>query len=158
MSSGSCNEGVEFLYVIRRGIALHDLMHVLGGYGPDVGGEFGVLGFTHGQVGGRMTGGSVAMLMTLPLGVPRSERRRWWRESVRRGREAAVLFAAPYEQLLDQPLDDVRRRLRITADAIAHPLGHLYSAYQFGSSATRTMDEAFAPYRYDETGQVGTST
>ncbi len=32
----------EFHYVVHRGIALHDLIHVLGGYGPDVGGEFGV--------------------------------------------------------------------------------------------------------------------
>ncbi|MEM7143061.1 MAG: Coq4 family protein [Actinomycetota bacterium] len=138
----------DFLYVIRRGIALHDILHVLGGYGPDVGGEFGVLGFTHGQVGGRMTGGSAAMLMTLPLGVPRRDRLRWWRESVARGKGACVLFAAPYEEMLAQPLDDVRAALGITPDVDAHPHGHLYSAYQFGGSDDRAMDTAYEPYAY----------
>lgn len=145
----------DFHYVVHRGIALHDLMHVLGGYGPDIGGEFGVLGFTHGQVEGRMTGGTIGILMTVPLGVRRRERLRWWRESVARGRAATLLFAAPFEELLDEPLDEVRERLGIAADRDAHPHGHLYSRFQFGTRRTRQTEGAYLPYRYEpERGHV----
>ena len=139
----------EFHYVIHRGIALHDILHVLGGYGPDVGGEFGVVGFTHGQVGGRITGATVGLLLTLPMGVRRADRLRWWRESVARGRTAGLLFAAPYEDLLDEPLDEVRARLGVRAAEIAHPDGPLYSTFQFGARRLRGMERAYAPYRYD---------
>lgn len=139
----------DFHYVVHRGIALHDVMHVLGGYGPDVGGEFGVIGFTHGQVDGWVTGGTLGMIMLAPVGVPRSDRLRYWRESVARGRAADMLFAAPFEEMLSDPIDDVRHRLGIMAETAAHPSGHIYSSFQFGSSKTRVMDEAFEPYRYD---------
>lgn len=144
----------DFHYVVHRGIALHDVMHVLGGYGPDVGGEFGVIGFTHGQVDGWVTGGTIAVIMLAPVGVPRRDRLRYWRESVARGRRADVLFAVPYEAMLNDPIDEVRRRLGIVDDALAHPAGHIYSTFQFGSSKTRVMDEAFEPYRYDPARDV----
>ena len=139
----------DFHYVVHRGIALHDVLHVLGGYGPDIGGEFGVLGFTHGQVGGWVTAGGIGLMMVIPVGVPRSDRLRYWRESVSRGRSARLLFAAPYEDWIDDPLDVVRSRLAIAADCDAHPAGHLYSKYQFGHDDARMMDEAYLPYRYD---------
>jgi len=139
----------DFHYIVHRGIAIHDVMHVLGGYGPDVGGEFGVLGFTHGQVDARMTAGTVGILMTAPLGVRRSQRLRWWRESVKRGRDANLLFAAPFENLLDQSLTEVRTLLHIADDAAAHPDGHLYSRFQFGTRRSRQAAHAYAPYRYD---------
>jgi ubiquinone biosynthesis protein COQ4 len=139
----------DFYYVINRGIAAHDLIHVLGGYGPDVGGEFGVLGFTHGQAGGLATGATLAMLLAAPLGVRRSERLAWWREAVQRGRTADLLFAAPYEELMDDPIDEVRRRLWIRPNHQAHPNGHLYSGYQFGTARTRWMDHPYEPYHYD---------
>jgi len=138
----------DFAYVIHRGIALHDLLHVLGGYGPDVGGEFGVLAFTHGQVDGWVTGATRATLLALPLGVSRRDRLRFWREGVARGRAATVLFAAPYEELLDRPLAEVRAQLGIRPDHEAHPLGHIYSPYQFGRSEQRQMTHAYEPYRY----------
>jgi len=139
----------DFRYVVHRGIAIHDVMHVLGGYGPDVGGEFGVLGFTHGQVDARMTAATVGILMTAPLGVRRSKRLRWWRESVERGRQADLLFAAPFEDLLDQPLDEVRAALGLSDDQTAHPDGHLYSGFQFGTRRSRQTARAYQPYRYD---------
>lgn len=139
----------DFHYVIHRGIAAHDLLHVLGGYGPDVGGEFGVLGFTHGQAGGFSTGATLAMALTLPLGVKRTERLRWWREAVQRGRTADLLFTAPYEEMMHDPIDEVRRRLWVRPSDQAHPNGHLYSGFQFGNASTRWMDQPYEPYRYD---------
>jgi ubiquinone biosynthesis protein COQ4 len=139
----------DFHYVVHRGIALHDLVHVLGGYGPDLGGEFGVLGFTHGQVGGWITAGGIALMMVTPVGVPFADRRRYWNEAVERGRTASLLFAAPYERWLDDPLDEVRGRLKIRDQAGAHPEGHMYSTYQFGNDDVRMMGEAFEPYSYD---------
>ena len=139
----------DFHYVVHRGIALHDLLHVLGGYGPDIGGEFGVLGFTHGQVNGWVTGAGIGLMMIVPAGLPCADRLRYWRESVARGRRAGLLFAAPFEELLDEPLDEVRQRLGVEPDSVAHPQGHLYSAYQFGNRETQMMTEAFEPYRYD---------
>jgi ubiquinone biosynthesis protein COQ4 len=122
---------------------------VLGGYGPDIGGEFGVLAFTHGQVEGWVTGATRSTLLALPLGVPRRDRLRYWREGVARGRAAAVLFAAPYEALLDQPLAEVRAQLGVRPDGDAHPRGHIYSPYQFGGSDQRQMAHAYEPYRYE---------
>jgi len=144
----------DFHYVIRRGIALHDILHVLGGYGPDAGGEFGVLGFTHGQVGGWSTSGGRGLLLAVPLGVPRIQRIRWWRQCVQRGQAASLLFAAPYEELLDEPLHDVRRDLHVVPDEIAHPDGHLYSGYQFGSARSRGMERPYEPYAYEPTRPV----
>ena len=78
-----------------------------------------------------------------------SERLRWWREAVQRGRTADLLFAAPYEKLMDLPIDEVRRRLWIRPSHQAHPHGHLYSGFQFGTARTRWMDRPYEPYRYD---------
>lgn len=139
----------EFYFVVHRGIALHDLLHVLGGYGPDVGGELGVLGFTHGQVDGWATGASIAMLLALRMEVPRRARRRFWREAVDRGRGAGVLFAGAYEEWIDDPIDEVRDRLAIKPAESAHPHGLIYSSYQFGRKARRGMDGAFERYEYD---------
>ncbi|MCH7789810.1 MAG: hypothetical protein IH940_10260 [Acidobacteria bacterium] len=139
----------DFHYVVHRGIALHDVLHVLGGYGPDIGGEFGLLGFTHGQVNGWITGANVGTLMVVPLGVKRRERLRYWNEAVRRGRAASMLFAAPYEELMDTPLDTVRLQLGIEPELVSHPAGHMYSRFQFGRASTRMLDAAYEPYRYE---------
>ena len=44
-------------------------------------------------------------------------------QAFRRGRRAAWLVAARWEELLARPLDEVRRRLRIEATSSAHPEG-----------------------------------
>ncbi|HTM84777.1 MAG TPA: Coq4 family protein, partial [Mycobacterium sp.] len=36
-------------YILKRGAAVHDLFHVIGGYGPDVAGEAANIGFHYGQ-------------------------------------------------------------------------------------------------------------
>lgn len=116
----------DFFYMMRRGTALHDMLHTLGGYGPDIGGEFGNLGFHCGQ----MKPASALKTLTLTLGavIPASPRRKlqYFRQAVRRGQRADNLMAAPYEKLLDQPIAEVRELLGVQPTSRAHPDGHLF--------------------------------
>ncbi|MEB3030989.1 ubiquinone biosynthesis protein COQ4 [[Mycobacterium] nativiensis] len=120
----------DFFYMIRRGTALHDMFHTLGGYGPDMGGEFGNLGFHCGQM---EPSGALKTLTLSGLGtiIPVSPRRklRYFREAVRRGQRADNLMAAPYEELLDKPLNEVRAQLGVAPTRIAHPAGHMFVAW-----------------------------
>ena len=121
----------DFGYMIARGTVLHDVFHVLGGYGPDLGGELGNLGFTHGQLGGsRTTGVFGGLLCVLIQGGSWRRKRQYWQEAVDRGRAAKLLMAAPYEELLAQPLADVRAALSIAPTDAAHPAGHFFTRWQ----------------------------
>ncbi|ODR06912.1 hypothetical protein BHQ15_12150 [Mycolicibacillus koreensis] len=120
----------DFFYMVRRGTALHDMFHTLGGYGPDLGGEFGNLGFHCGQME------PSAALKTLALAtagtvIPAAPWRKlsYFREAVRRGQRADLLMAAPYEELLQRPLAEVRDALGVTPTRVAHPQGHLFTAW-----------------------------
>lgn len=104
---------------------MHDLWHVLTGYGRDEAGEATNLAFTLGQVWNPGIGMIVFMAALLgPKDItffwPRYLFRAW-----RRGRKAALLSAAPYERLLALPLEDVRRQLRIEPASRTHPAGIL---------------------------------
>lgn len=105
------DEGVRW-YADRSELT-HDLLHVLTGYGADGLGETALLWFSLGAVGGRAN----ALLM---IGAAL----RTWREAgpgwpfeliraFRRGRRAGNLSALPYERLLAEPLDEVRRLARV---------------------------------------------
>jgi len=87
----------------------HDLWHVLTGYGADPLGETALLWFSHGAVAGRgnallMIGAALRTWREGGLGWPIQLARAW-----RRGRRAGCLGALPFELLLAEPLDDVRR-------------------------------------------------
>ena len=104
---------------------MHDLWHVLTGYGRDVAGEAANLAFTHAQTRNRGIGAIVvaAALLgpkTLDCHWQRYLLRCWWR-----GRRATPLVLARYEELLPQPLDQVRRELGIEPPETAHPGGVL---------------------------------
>lgn len=121
----------DFYYMIRRGTAIHDVFHTLGGYGPDVGGELGNLGFHHGQLGRCWFTRALGLLICfIPMDVPVRRRIRYFNEAIQRGRQADNLMAAPYEELLDQPIDDVRERLGVTPAVIAHPEGYVFTRWQ----------------------------
>jgi ubiquinone biosynthesis protein COQ4 len=104
---------------------MHDLWHVLTGYGRDVAGETANLAFTWSQTRNRGVG--VIVLAAVVLG-PKTRDLHWprylWRAR-RRGRRAALLCAARYEELLALPLAEARRRLGIDPPAVAHPEGIL---------------------------------
>jgi ubiquinone biosynthesis protein COQ4 len=102
---------------------MHDLWHVLTGYGMDEAGEAANLAFTVGQI---PTYGIVAIVITAGVIGPKDLRFTWQRyllRAWRRGRRAAMLPAVPYEELLARPLDEVRRLLHIEPPEVAHPEG-----------------------------------
>lgn len=139
----------DFYYMIKRGTALHDIFHTLGGYGPDVGGELGNLGFHHGQLGKCWFTRTLALLMCLiPMDIPVRHRIRYLNQAIQRGRHADNLMAAPYEQLLDQPIDQVRQQLGITPTTTAHPQGHLFTRWQPPFTKTTTNAPPQQPWIY----------
>jgi ubiquinone biosynthesis protein COQ4 len=114
------------LWIIERENLIHDLSHVLSGYGSDGLGEAALLAFGIGQ-----QYRPSRLLLTVGASwevIRRFGLRRWlpyvWR-AWRRGRRAVYLAALPYEELLALPLDDVRRALRIDPPEQAHPGGVL---------------------------------
>ncbi|QYL30466.1 Coenzyme Q (ubiquinone) biosynthesis protein Coq4 [Mycobacterium shottsii] len=142
----------DFGYMIKRGTVLHDMFHVLGGYGPDLGGEIGNLGLHHGQLGKCRT---TAIFGFIACAVVRGgswrRKREFWRQAVARGRAAQNLMAAPYEELLDRPLAEVRAALGIAASKSAHPAGHFFTRWQL---PTGTASAPFEPWDY-QTAAVG---
>lgn len=88
---------------------MHDLNHVLTGYGRDPLGELCLLAFMHAH--SRNFG--IAMLVL--MGLPRLRwpgRRAVW-QAWRNGRKARWFLELDWENLLDQPLDVLRRRLAV---------------------------------------------
>jgi ubiquinone biosynthesis protein COQ4 len=114
---------VEAAWFFDRLRDMHDVWHVLTGYGRDEAGEAANLAFTFGQI--RNNGVGLIVLAAAVLG-PRGDRFEWQRylyRAWRRGRTAAWLPAVRYERLLDQPLAEVRRTLGIAPPEVAHPGG-----------------------------------
>lgn len=111
----------------------HDLWHVLTGYGRDEAGEAANLAFTLGQTSD--TGVAFMVLAAALIGPmapevsPDGVRLGWfnWQRYLyrawRRGRRAAFLPAMRFEELLREPLEDVRRALAIEPAAITHAGG-----------------------------------
>ena len=104
---------------------MHDLWHVLTGYGMDEAGEAALLAFNLGQV---PNFGMLLIVLAAAAIGPKDMWLSWPRylfQAWRRGRRAALLAVAPYEHLLARPLDEVRARLRIEPGNAAHPSGVL---------------------------------
>ena len=103
--------GEDYRRMMERLRDMHDLWHVVTGYGRDLLGEASLLAFTFAQT--RNPGvGFIAGVAYLRIGdVPGA--RRLLREAYRRGRRAAWLPAEDWELLLTLPLDAVRSRLRV---------------------------------------------
>ncbi len=104
----------------ERLMLMHDLWHVLTGYGPDGLGEAALLPFSHTQMGGF---GSA--MLTLGVGAHVFWHRGlpwlfYLRRAWLRGRRAALLSALPYEALLPQSLEAVRRLAGVEPPNVAH--------------------------------------
>jgi ubiquinone biosynthesis protein COQ4 len=91
---------------------MHDLWHVITGYGTDLSGEASLLWFTFAQTNnpGIALLGLLALVKSWAAGI-------WpvptMLEGYQRGRRAGWLPALPWEDLLDRPLLEVRHELRI---------------------------------------------
>lgn len=120
----------DFYYLLRRGTALHDLFHVIGGYGPDIAGEAAIQGFHYGQMDGARAFQMWGLYLTLICpGASLRRKLRYFRQAVERGRRADNLMAAPWEELLEKPIDEAREILGVAPTRVAHPDGHLYTPW-----------------------------
>jgi ubiquinone biosynthesis protein COQ4 len=122
------NWSEDYYYLVVRGTALHDVLHTITGYGPDAAGEALALGFYCGQTepaGPIRLAGFILTLIT--PGASLRHKLRCYQEATERGRRADNVFAAPWEDLLDKPLGDVRALLGITPKPAAHPNGTWYT-------------------------------
>jgi ubiquinone biosynthesis protein COQ4 len=95
----------------RRLRDLHDVFHVLTGYGRDILGEIACLAFTYAQT--RNTGVGYVVLRALRQAGWRSEMGRLCRQAYLRGRHSRWLVDLEWETLLDQPLEQLRLRLGV---------------------------------------------
>jgi ubiquinone biosynthesis protein COQ4 len=120
----------DFYYLMVRTTALHDMHHVLGGYGPDMAGEVATIGLHCGQMepAGPLKKLGYLMAIFIP-GASMRHKLRVYREALERGSRADLIVAAPWEELLDKPLDEVRGLLGVAPAEEAHPNGWWFTKW-----------------------------
>lgn len=101
---------------------MHDLWHVLTGYGRDLIGEAGLLAFTYAQTRNRGIGVIVAYGLYRLWRGGATRAVDLVRGGYRRGRRAAFLPAQDWEALLPLPLEEVRHRLGVDPAEPYEPL------------------------------------
>ena len=99
---------------------LHDVFHVLAGYGRDLRGEAAVLAFTVPQM--RNPGVAYMVYSFLREAGWSSDEGRLIREAFRRGRRCEWLVDQDWETLFEQPIDEVRERLGVGAPPVYEAL------------------------------------
>jgi len=92
----------------------HDLWHMVTGYGRDLIGEAALLAFTYRQTGNRGIG-LIVLAAYWKAGRDLPDARAMIRDAYRRAGRADWLPAADWESLLERPLEEVRRELRVEA-------------------------------------------
>jgi len=95
----------------RRNRELHDVFHVLTGYGRDMRGEIAVLAFTFAQT--KNTGIGYMVLRSLDGNDSNSEMGKLIRQGYWRGRRAQWLIDQDWEELLPLPLEQLRKDLGV---------------------------------------------
>lgn len=90
---------------------LHDVFHVLAGYGRDLRGESAVLAFTIPQT--RSTGIAYLVWRSLRSAGWNSYEGKMIREGFRRGRQCQWLVDQDWEELFPRPIDEVREELGV---------------------------------------------
>ena len=104
-------------WVSDRFNVMHDLWHVLAGYDATHAGESALMCFSLPQ---RANDRALPIFIPMSLLNGRISVRNAF-EAVRRGRRAAYLWSRPFEAMLAEPLDAVRRSLGIDSPYEAHP-------------------------------------
>jgi len=104
----------EVAYLHDRYRDLHDVWHVVTGYGTDMAGELGIVALQSKQVGYRaMTISAFFQIIVIVLRTGRFDLVRTWIGGRRRGKRAQFLMSADWERLLRMPLEDVRAELDV---------------------------------------------
>jgi ubiquinone biosynthesis protein COQ4 len=106
----------QFVWYLNRLRDVHDMLHVLTGYGRDSLGEACVLAFTYSQQPslGHLFIGYMAALNIKKTVKTRAPVVRAVREAQRRGKACPRLCEQSITEFLPLPLEEVRRRLNIT--------------------------------------------
>lgn len=121
----------------RRTRDVHDLWHILSGYGRDALGEASLVAFSFAQTGG-LGWAFIAVGAALSAGDTNGlpVRRAIW-EGYKRGKAAAWLLGQDYEKLMAEPLEAARKRLNLPAPAI-------YNSFplEFRNEATMVAEAA----------------
>ena len=120
----------QFLWYLNRGRDVHDLLHVLTGYGRDGLGEACVLAFTYSQQPspahlfiGYMAGLNMKKTVKSSAPVLRAVR-----EGQKLGKACPRLIETSITELLPLPIDEVRRRLNITPPRQYHEAHRVWRA------------------------------
>lgn len=114
-------------YLAMRTVLLHDLIHFILGYAPfEKAGEMEVEAFLLAQTGAPnhvlfLQGYLLHMARKEPLYPLRSRLFRRLREAYRYGKRAENVMLVEWQALLDRPLEDVRRELRIDERPVVRP-------------------------------------
>jgi ubiquinone biosynthesis protein COQ4 len=112
----------EEWWFAERSHVMHDLWHVVTGYGPDEIGEVCILAVRAAQM--RHLGVWMLCLFGMfKVGREHGGRkvRAAVREAFQRGRRAAWLYGVDWEAMLAQPIDEVRQRLEL-APPVHYPI------------------------------------
>ncbi len=103
-----------YAWFFRRVRDIHDIYHVLTGYGRDALGEMCVLAFTFQETHGLGLAFISVGGFLRAHGPAATKARKALLEARRRGKRAAWLPGEDFERLLFEPLEDARRRLGLT--------------------------------------------
>jgi ubiquinone biosynthesis protein COQ4 len=112
-------------FVMERYRDMHDLWHVLTGYGRDLVGELALLTFSLVQV--RHAGLALPVVFGYLTHVFDPRRRRLLNDAWRRARRAAWLPVQDWERLVGCPLDQVREELRVGSPPVYEPIRSPYA-------------------------------
>jgi len=124
--------GPDRQWFIERSGCIHDLLHVLTGYGQDWAGEASLLAFDCGLTPLRArVVGLMGTALTAPV-WPGFWVHRYLRQAWQRGRRARIPLSFRWERSLARPLSAVRSELCIEPFEIVHPKGLLAGGQKHG--------------------------
>jgi ubiquinone biosynthesis protein COQ4 len=104
----------EQIWFRERGREMHDLLHIVTGYGRDPLGEASLVAFSYAQTG--QLGFAVISLFAarrISQARPGQPIRRTIFEGYRRGRRAKWLWGADWETLLSRPVEEIRQQYAV---------------------------------------------
>jgi len=119
-----------------RSRAVHDVLHVLTGYGRDYLGEAVLHGFTYAQYGNHAYGFLGALTCLGLCFVGRRDAPGLFIDACRRGHRADSLLAVDWAAALDEPVEELRARFQIGPPPAYVPLDSSLLAAKNGLAST----------------------